>query len=57
MVTVLTGWLRHGDLPKKRGQAPHLHITANLDTLKGLTGAAKAALATGGALSAAAVRR
>jgi hypothetical protein len=57
MVTVLTGYLRHGqNLPKRRGQGPHLHITANLDTLKGLDGAAKAALATGGALSKAAVQ-
>jgi hypothetical protein len=57
MVTVLSGYLAHAeDLPKRRGQRPHLHITANLDTLKGLDGAAKAALATGGALSKAAVQ-
>ncbi len=42
--------------PHSRGVAPHLHVTAGLDTLKGTDGAAKSALATGGALTLNALR-
>ncbi|MGQ0845675.1 MAG: DUF222 domain-containing protein [Sporichthyaceae bacterium] len=57
LVDIFGVLLRHGDLPNSRGRAPHLHLTLGLDTLRGLDGAAKAALATGGAITAEAVRR
>ena len=49
--------LRTGDLPNSRGVAPHLSLVIGLDTLKGLDDATYGALATGSALSPAAVQR
>ncbi len=48
--------LRTGDLPNSRGVAPHLSLVIGLETLKGLDQATYGALATGSALSPAAVK-
>lgn len=57
LVEIFTGLLGRGDLPAARGERPHLHLTVGLAALKGAIGAAKAALATGSALTPEAVRR
>lgn len=57
LIEIFARILRHGDLPTSRGRAPHLIVTVGIDTLKGQSDAALAALATGSALSAEAVRR
>ncbi len=57
MVHIFGSELRHGKLPTSCGRRPQIHITATAEALKGLDGAAKAALATGGAISLATLQR
>ncbi len=57
MVELFEKFLRTGDLPTSRGVAPHIDLVVGLDTLKGISGAAYGALATGSAISPEAVRR
>ncbi len=54
---LLDRYLAHGQAPKTRGEAPHLIITAGLDTLLGLPGAPAAATTTGQTVSAELLRK
>ncbi len=56
MRDIIEKTLRAGDLPNSRGVAPHLSLVIGLETLKGLDQATYGALATGSALSPAAVQ-
>ena len=49
--------LRTGQLPKRRGQRPHIHVTVTAETLKGEPGAPPANTSTGQVLTQAQVQR
>src|SRR4051794_10723813 len=49
--------LRTGQLPKRRGQRPQIHVTMTAETLKGEPGAPPATTATGQVLTPAQVQR
>ena len=57
LVDIASAMLRMGDLPSVHGERPHLMLTAGLDALRDVPGAAPAELEGAGAVPAATARR